>query len=235
MSRPVLSIPLNYPSKTTLNSFKFSGVPIRVFTKRGHFNPSTVMRTVIAKALKMIYSRLIQRSDRGETYRHGNDQGCYAFISDWLVECASRHPHFRAPKHLALPSRLLDVGGQGTNSIFRSVSSEGLAGNYLALSYCWGSADSHSPKLLNSNVLMYEVGVPSSFLPRIFQGAFQISRGLGCRCIWVDALCIIQDSDSDKASEIAKMKDVFQNSYLQEPLLPCCILHYTSDQLAWEC
>lgn len=158
MSRPVLSIPLNYPSKTTLNSFKFSGVPIRVFTKRGNFNPSTVMRTVIAKALKMIYSRLIQRSDRGETYRHGNDQGCYALISDWLVECASRHPHCRAPKHLALPSRLLDVGGQGTNSIFRSVSSEGLAGNYLALSYCWGSADSHSPKLLNSNVLMYEVG-----------------------------------------------------------------------------
>jgi hypothetical protein len=77
--------------------------------------------------------------------------------------------------------------------------------------------------------------VPSSFLPRIFQDTFQIARGLGCRCIWVDALCIIQDSDSDKASEIAKMKDVFQNSYLQELLLPCCILHYTSDQLVWEC
>ena len=244
-----------------------------------------------------------------ETYSHGNDQGCYTLISDWLVECASRHPHCRAPKHLALPSRLLDVGDQGTNSIFRLVSSEGLAGNYLALSYCWGSADNHPPKLLNSNVPMYEAGVPSSFLPRTFQDALQIARGLGCRYIWIDALCIIQDSDSDKAREIAKMKDVFQNSYLtvavadspdtdsgilfprlsadspevkvewrdsvtqqkvtahlrvdkygkdgvtaghssnayvsgqlsrrawtlQERLLPCRVLHYTSDQLVWEC
>ena len=60
MSRPVIEYTSNYPSKTALNSFKFSGVPIRVFTKRGYCNPVTVLRIVRAKALKMIYSRLIQ-------------------------------------------------------------------------------------------------------------------------------------------------------------------------------
>jgi hypothetical protein len=148
------------------------------------------------------------------TYPHGDDQGCYKLISDWLDKCVSQHPHCRPPKHLALPIRLIDVGGQGVNSIFRLVASEGLAGNYLALSYCLGPPEKHPPKLLKSNLQMYKGGVQSKFLPRAFQDAFQIARGIGCRYIWIDSLCIIQDSESDKARELSKMKDVFQNSYL---------------------
>jgi hypothetical protein len=244
-----------------------------------------------------------------QIYPHGNDQGCYKLISDWLADCVSGHPHCRTSKNLALPTRLLDVGDQGNDSIFSLVSSNGLSDKYLALSYCWGPADRHPPKLLEGNLAMYEAGVPSCFLPRTFQDAFQVARGIGCRYIWIDSLCIIQDSEFDKARELAKMKDVFQNSYLtiavadsldtnygmlfsrpsaespdvqvewqdsitrrkvtahlrvdksgtgdairnhspeayadgqlgqrawtlQERLLPCRVLHYTSHQLVWEC
>jgi hypothetical protein len=148
------------------------------------------------------------------TYPHGDDQGCYKLILDWLDEYVSQHPHCRPSKYLALPTRLIDVGSQGANSIFSLVPSEGSAGNYVALSYCWGPPEKHPRKLLKSNLQIYEGGVPSHFLPRAFQDAFQIARGIGFRYIWIDSLCIIQDLNLDKACELSKMKDVFQDSYL---------------------
>ena len=48
------------------------------------------------------------------------------------------------------------------------------------------------------------------------QDAITVTRKLGIRYLWVDALCIIQDSNSDKANEIREMGNVYK---MQQSLL----------------
>ena len=51
-------------------------------------------------------------------------------------------------------------------------------------------------------------------LPPIFQDAISITRRLGCRYLWIDRLCIIQDSVSDWQMELAKMAEIYSNAVL---------------------
>lgn len=58
-----------------------------------------------------------------------------------------------------------------------------------------------------------ERGIPISSLSRTFQDAIQIVRSLGVRYLWIDALCIIQDSSEDWENEAARMSEVYAKSY----------------------
>jgi hypothetical protein len=51
-------------------------------------------------------------------------------------------------------------------------------------------------------------------LPQTLQDAITITRKLGQKYIWIDALCIIQDSPSDWEREAAMMAPVYRNAYL---------------------
>lgn len=51
-------------------------------------------------------------------------------------------------------------------------------------------------------------------LPPAFQQAIQLTRLLGVRYLWIDALCILQDSAADWAQEAAKMADVYAKCFL---------------------
>lgn len=44
--------------------------------------------------------------------------------------------------------------------------------------------------------------------------AVQITRGLGIRYIWIDALCIVQDDPKDWDREAMQMKDIYRNACL---------------------
>ncbi|KAK8118218.1 HET-domain-containing protein [Apiospora kogelbergensis] len=41
-----------------------------------------------------------------------------------------------------------------------------------------------------------------------------VIRQLGLRYLWVDALCIIQDSASDKDIQVSKMKAIFEDAFI---------------------
>jgi hypothetical protein len=51
-------------------------------------------------------------------------------------------------------------------------------------------------------------------LSSLFQDTVTITRSLGYRYLWIDSLCIIQDSQQDWVSEAAKMGYIFKNSSL---------------------
>src|ERR1043166_8196668 len=55
-------------------------------------------------------------------------------------------------------------------------------------------------------------GTPKSTpknLPQNFQDATNITRQLGLRYLWIDAICIIQDSPHDWAKEAGKMSNIY--------------------------
>ena len=50
--------------------------------------------------------------------------------------------------------------------------------------------------------------IEDGFLSRTFRDALAITRRLGFRYIWIDALCIVQDDPHDWAMEAARMGDI---------------------------
>ncbi|KAK3356240.1 hypothetical protein B0H65DRAFT_72161 [Neurospora tetraspora] len=63
-----------------------------------------------------------------------------------------------------------------------------------------------------SYITFLEDGIPVESLRRTLRDAMNITRQIGCRYIWIDSLCIIQDSPEDWAVEALTMKDVYGNT-----------------------
>jgi hypothetical protein len=82
---------------------------------------------------------------------------------------------------------------------------------YMTLSYRWGK----SPEIMLTQASITELceHIPVNLLPRSNQDAIQITRYLGIRYLWIDALCIIQDLDGDWHAESANMGNIYKNSY----------------------
>jgi hypothetical protein len=51
-------------------------------------------------------------------------------------------------------------------------------------------------------------------LPQTIQDAITVSKKLRIKHIWVDALCLIQDSTEDWEKESARMASVYQNAFV---------------------
>lgn len=71
----------------------------------------------------------------------------------------------------------------------------GQRGRYLTLSYVWGGDQAH--KTTSSNITTYEGGIDPTLIPLTIRDAIFVTNALGFRWLWVDSLCIIQDSDQD--------------------------------------
>ncbi|KAF7874635.1 uncharacterized protein EAF02_008612 [Botrytis sinoallii] len=57
-------------------------------------------------------------------------------------------------------------------------------------------------------------GMPLEDLPATFRDAVIATRDLGFQYLWIDSICILQDSIPDKSVEIARMGDVYGNAAL---------------------
>jgi hypothetical protein len=83
---------------------------------------------------------------------------------------------------------------------------------YTALSYCWGGERNF--KTTRATVEAFHENIPTPELPRTFKEAFEVTRQLDIRYIWIDALCIVQDDKLEWSKEVAHMHDVYASSFL---------------------
>ncbi|KAL8393043.1 hypothetical protein RB595_003011 [Gaeumannomyces hyphopodioides] len=134
-------------------------------------------------------------------------------VVGWINNCIENHDDCPAPEDVELPARLIDVGVEEDWSDLRLVlPPPGQKGEYVALSHCWGGKV--EPILTGENLKVFLDHIPFSDLARNFQDALVISRGLGGRYLWIDCLCIIQDSPEDWARESSRMADIYRNACL---------------------
>jgi hypothetical protein len=68
-------------------------------------------------------------------------------------------------------------------------------------------------RLLESNLSRFQESIEYEELPVTFQHAVQITRQLGYDFLWIDSLCIIQDSTSDWYLESAIMGDIYAGGF----------------------
>lgn len=117
---------------------------------------------------------------------------------------------------MPLPTRILDLGDDEAPNIRLLVPKEGAEGKYAALSYCWG----HSNHFLLTVTTMGDLknGFHVCQLPKTLQDAVKVTRQIGLRYLWVDALCIIQGKDTeainDWNTEVFRMDTVYSNAFI---------------------
>lgn len=132
-------------------------------------------------------------------------------IERWVVECHG-HEHCSMPP-TPLPTRLIDLGFQYSGDLVRLVEADrNTRGHYIALSYCWGG-EAHITTT-RSDLETKKKGIQLEALPRAFQEAIPLARGIGIRYLWIDSLCICQDDPQDWERESANMAAIYKNSYL---------------------
>jgi Heterokaryon incompatibility protein (HET) len=111
-----------------------------------------------------------------------------------------------------MPKRLIDLGASnGSPTKPKIIHTRGRQEQYVALSYCWGSAQHF--RTTNENFSEMQKSIPIELLPQTIRDAFLVAQKLDIRYIWVDALCIIQDNADDWDSEAKRMGAIYANSY----------------------
>lgn len=61
---------------------------------------------------------------------------------------------------------------------------------------------------------LLEAGIQLDALPATFRDAVRVTQFLGLQYLWIDSLCIVQDSADDWNFESLTMADVYRGSYL---------------------
>ncbi|KAJ8131074.1 hypothetical protein O1611_g2556 [Lasiodiplodia mahajangana] len=120
-----------------------------------------------------------------------------------------KHLNYKKTSSIPLPDRIIFVG---TRTEPHLIESRGMSGKYIALSHRWGGQVSLQLKRKNLN--QFKRGIPFSDLPKTFQDAVRICRALAVDYIWIDSLCIIQDSNEDWDIAGSMMDQTYTNSWL---------------------
>jgi len=129
----------------------------------------------------------------------------------WITTCLEKHSCINNEPPASYPTRLLQIDA---STIRLVCTAEGdPVGPYAALSYCWGP-NPQFLRLTTSNEEQFRRGIPLNDLPVAFQEAIDLLRSLSFRLLWIDALCIIQDSNDDWLHESARMYQVYSECQL---------------------
>lgn len=147
---------------------------------------------------------------------HTSSEATLGLARTWLTRCLRKHSSCKLPssKEEFLPARLIDTKPMpGSEWRLRITAKHKYQPTtYMTLSHRWGTVSFLN--LTTENIGELEAGHPLSALPKTFREAVEIVRRLGERFLWIDSLCIVQDSwrDKDWQEQSAAMRDIYTHS-----------------------
>ncbi|KAH8799041.1 heterokaryon incompatibility protein-domain-containing protein [Xylogone sp. PMI_703] len=141
-------------------------------------------------------------------------------VSQWINDCENNHNLCKGTKRY-IPKRLLEITsrhlqgeniGENDEKLLRLVDSDGLSmtARYITLSYCWGGLELISLKRDTEEFI--KKGLRITELPLTFVEASNVAERLKVQYIWIDALCIFQDSRDDWLDQSSQMSSIYENS-----------------------
>ncbi|KAK3396576.1 HET-domain-containing protein [Sordaria brevicollis] len=138
----------------------------------------------------------------------------------WLQNCRQTHALCGSVNPTFNPTRLIYIHDASSVQLIET-KKETETHPYVAFSHCWGTSK-HLTLLQDDpdtqtkgnieQLLLSPIQVET--LPTSYREGISVSLALGFRHIWIDSLCIIQNSREDWAREAAMMKDVYANGSL---------------------
>lgn len=147
--------------------------------------------------------------------KNTGDEETFDIAKGWLQKCLKEHKMCGEnddEARVVRPRRLLHLDDGDSIKLVDSGVADGQ--EYVALSHCWGRHPEHVPRLVRETEAKLRAGVELSFLPKTFQHAVLTTKKLGFRFLWIDSLCIVQDSTDDWKDQAKIMALVYTNSVL---------------------
>lgn len=134
----------------------------------------------------------------------------------WIDHCQRIHHKKRSSCNWHtnfVPTRLLRLSGSGESLKvnLHTTSDSDRALDYCCLSHCWGG--SKTLLLTKSSSAELKKDIPIADIPKSYLDAIHITQSLGVSYLWIDSLCILQDSEEDWTEEAAAMARIYTNSY----------------------
>ncbi|KAF1813136.1 HET-domain-containing protein, partial [Eremomyces bilateralis CBS 781.70] len=141
-------------------------------------------------------------------------------VPKWMDECIKSHKRCNSSHKGFRPTRIIDVGAPNEQMVRVGPTAHlpaKLPFKYAALSYCWGSNSCIG--LTSANTASLNSGIAVHKLPKTIQHVIHVTRSLGLRWLWVDSLCILQNSNEEKTHQITSnefdsMFEVYKNCFL---------------------
>lgn len=153
-------------------------------------------------------SYALQFSPDDKSWNQERKQACL-LAHQWLQQCQSTHEKCTKSSLKSLPTRLIDLDDSEHPRLIRGSTLDSST-EYATLSHCWGSQEPLT--LQRDNLTLFSQCIPLDKLPRLHREVFEVVVSLGLRYLWIDNLCIVQDSKADWAAEAAIMDQVYENS-----------------------
>ncbi|USP76157.1 HET-domain-containing protein [Curvularia clavata] len=159
----------------------------------------------------------VPRYDYGLEFDLGpstSDVSTWRTLERWMDVCLSTHTSCQPSKETSTyrPSRLLELNSTGTYRLI-GVHDMPPTLQYVALSYCWGTEPLEGLlRLMKTTEDYLSNGQDIDTLPKTFKEAAEIAQRFGVNYLWIDRLCIFQDSLQDWQQEAASMQKVYQNA-----------------------
>ncbi|RMZ80440.1 hypothetical protein DV737_g3003, partial [Chaetothyriales sp. CBS 132003] len=150
----------------------------------------------------------------------------------WLDECSFNHMKCSVNTNVVMdsgfgvgglageftwkPRHLLDVSIKGPRGAPGVKLMDGMfldpLSEYVTLSHVWGRQK--GVRLHKGTLAALRQGVAASSLPKTFAEAAMVTLNLGFRYLWIDALCIMHDSEKDAVAEISMMDRIYSEAVL---------------------
>jgi len=184
-----------------------------------HFRPGTItcilmpvhqIRPLISLSLTYIGDNAAQFVAARDRVLDVAAPSSYQLALECLDHCARFHEQCPKPMAATLPDRVIDCSTPENPKIV--LTNGNMQGLYVTLSYIWGGPQ---PTSSTQNIEMHVTqGLKMKDFPNTIREAVSATHRLGLRYLWIDALCILQDSMKDKIRQIGMMGSIYQNSYV---------------------
>jgi hypothetical protein len=130
-------------------------------------------------------------------------------LQQWLAICQYGHQGCRNASNDSAMDRLLSNISFRLIDVDRQCIVSAEAQPFVALSYVWGQEIFFKTTTATLDAVMQPEGLKSVQLPPTVAEAIHLTKLLGYKYIWVDALCIVQDSSEDWIGMAAVMDSVY--------------------------
>lgn len=138
-----------------------------------------------------------------------------SLLATWLTTCEAHHGTACGEKKFAAAG----VGGNGILLVDLKdicIVQSTLEARYCCLSYVWGNMD-QLELTQEARVVFQQPGALDARMdqiPQTIRNTMKVVKGLGERYLWVDCLCIVQDDEAQRKTQLAQMAATYGSALL---------------------
>ncbi|KAI0975008.1 heterokaryon incompatibility protein-domain-containing protein [Xylaria arbuscula] len=199
-------------ANTSFTVFFTSMQQDRTLELRDVYDPSSPIYKFELYCDRSAPAKLLQWTDFRSTFQDFGSPSAIEFMKKCFSVC--RQSHYDCSVYGASPpARLLDLGDNEFIETIRVVNPKQSGGRpieFAFLSASWGSSPAF--RLTQQSYAEAKQGIILERIARTIRDAVYLTRALGLRYLWVDSLCILQDSIEDWENEVSVMPSYLSNS-----------------------